>query len=80
MEGQYYKFYVVRTMHFGMKLYNDQRNAQVSNLFIYKYLLLPYILEITNTMHKFPPLLYAYMLILHVSAVVCYLQGAAGSV
>jgi hypothetical protein len=33
MEGQYYKFYVVRTMHFGMKLYNDQRNAQVFNLF-----------------------------------------------
>jgi hypothetical protein len=28
-------FYVVRTMHFGMKLYNDQRNAQVFNLFIY---------------------------------------------
>jgi hypothetical protein len=34
------KFYVVRTVHFGMKLYNDQRNAQVFNLFI--YLLLPY--------------------------------------
>jgi hypothetical protein len=34
------KFYVVRTVHFGMKLYNDQRNAQVCNLFI--YLLLPY--------------------------------------
>jgi hypothetical protein len=33
-------FYVVRTMHFGMKLYNDQRNAQLFNLFI--YLLLPY--------------------------------------
>jgi hypothetical protein len=33
-------FYVVRTVHFGMKLYNDQRNAQVFNLFI--YLLLPY--------------------------------------
>jgi hypothetical protein len=27
------------TVHFGMKLYNDQRNAQVFNLFI--YLLLP---------------------------------------
>jgi hypothetical protein len=26
--------------NFGMKLYNDQRNAQVFNLFI--YLLLPY--------------------------------------
>jgi hypothetical protein len=35
-----FKFYVVRTMHFGMKLYNDQRNAQVFNLFI--YLPLPY--------------------------------------
>jgi hypothetical protein len=34
------KLYVVRTVHFGMKLYNDQRNAQVFNLFI--YLLLPY--------------------------------------
>jgi hypothetical protein len=33
-------FYVVRTVHFGMKLYNDQRNAQVFNLCI--YLLLPY--------------------------------------
>jgi hypothetical protein len=31
---------VVKTVHFGMKLYNDQRNAQVFNLFI--YLLLPY--------------------------------------
>jgi hypothetical protein len=35
------KFYVARTvLHFGMKLYNDQRNAQVLNLFI--YLLPPY--------------------------------------
>jgi ribosomal protein L37E len=33
-------FYVVRTAHFGMKMYNDQRNAQVFNLFI--YLRLPY--------------------------------------
>jgi hypothetical protein len=29
------KFYVVRIVHFGMKLYNDQRNAQVFNLFNY---------------------------------------------
>jgi hypothetical protein len=36
----YSLFYVVRTVHFGMKLYNDQRNAQVFNLLI--YLLLPY--------------------------------------
>jgi hypothetical protein len=35
------KVYVVRAMHFGMKLYNDQRNAQVFNLFT--YLLLPYV-------------------------------------
>jgi hypothetical protein len=28
-------FYAVRTVYFGMKLYNDQRNAQVSHLFIY---------------------------------------------
>jgi hypothetical protein len=34
------KFYFVRTVHFGMKLYNDQRNAQVYSLFI--YLPLPY--------------------------------------
>jgi hypothetical protein len=34
------KFYAVRTVNFGMKLYNGQRNAQVFNLFI--YLLLPY--------------------------------------
>jgi hypothetical protein len=33
-------FHVVRTLYFGMKLYNDQCNAQVFNLFI--YLLLPY--------------------------------------
>jgi hypothetical protein len=36
----YFKFYVVRTVHFGMKLYNHQRNAQVFNLFI--HLLLSY--------------------------------------
>jgi hypothetical protein len=37
-----YKYEIInlRTVHFGMKLYNDQRNAQVFNLFI--YLLLPY--------------------------------------
>jgi hypothetical protein len=34
------KCYVVRTVYFEMKLYNDKRNAQVFNLFI--YLLLPY--------------------------------------
>jgi hypothetical protein len=28
------EFYVVRTLHFGMKLYYYQRNAQVVNLFI----------------------------------------------
>jgi hypothetical protein len=33
-------FYVVRTVHFGIKLYNDLRNAQVFYLLI--YLLLPY--------------------------------------
>jgi hypothetical protein len=27
-------FYVARTVQFGMNLYNDQRNAQVYNLFI----------------------------------------------
>jgi hypothetical protein len=33
-------FYVVTTVHSGIKLYNDQRNAHVFKLFI--YLLLPY--------------------------------------
>jgi hypothetical protein len=28
-------FYIVRTVHFGVKLYDDQRNAQVFNIFIY---------------------------------------------
>jgi hypothetical protein len=36
----FFKFYVVRAVHFEMKLYNDQRNAPVFNLFIYS--LLPY--------------------------------------
>jgi hypothetical protein len=31
------------TVRLGMKLYNDQRNAQVFNLFI--YLLLPYMFQ-----------------------------------
>jgi hypothetical protein len=35
----FFKFHVVRTVHFGIKCYNDQRNAQVFNLFI--NLLLP---------------------------------------
>jgi hypothetical protein len=38
--NKYLEFYVIGTVHFGMKLHNDQRNAQVFNLFI--YLLLPY--------------------------------------
>jgi hypothetical protein len=33
-----FKFYVVRTVHFGIKLYNDQLKAQVFNLFIYFFL------------------------------------------
>jgi hypothetical protein len=37
------EFYVVRAVHFGMKLYNDQRNAQGFNLFI--NLLLPYMFQ-----------------------------------
>jgi hypothetical protein len=35
------KLYVARTVHFGMKLYNDQRNAQDFNLFIYSHPPLP---------------------------------------
>jgi hypothetical protein len=34
----------------------------------------------TNTMHRFVPLLYFICWLLHVSAVVCHLQGASGSV
>jgi hypothetical protein len=37
-------FYVVRTVRLGMKLYNDQRNAQDFNLFI--NLLLPYMFRV----------------------------------
>jgi hypothetical protein len=37
--NDYSKCYVVRTVHFGIKLYNDQRNAQVFNLFTYLLLL-----------------------------------------
>jgi hypothetical protein len=29
----YNYFYVLRTVHFGKQLYNDQRSAQVFNLF-----------------------------------------------
>jgi hypothetical protein len=37
-----YLFYVVRTLHFEMKMYNNQRNAQV---FLSPYLLLPYMFQ-----------------------------------
>jgi hypothetical protein len=39
-KDKYLCFYVLRTVHFGMKLYNDQRKAQFLNLFT--YLLLSY--------------------------------------
>jgi hypothetical protein len=35
--------------------------------------------EITNTMHKFAPMLCSLSWLLHVSALVCHLQGASGS-
>jgi hypothetical protein len=38
------------------------------------------VVEKTNTMHRFAPLLYFIRWFLHVSAVVCHLQGASGSV
>jgi hypothetical protein len=39
-----FNFYsVVRTVPFGMKLYNDERNVQVFNLF--NYLLLSYMIR-----------------------------------
>jgi hypothetical protein len=38
-----------------------------------------YVVEITNTMHRYAPLLYSIYLLLHVSAVVCHNQGASGS-
>jgi hypothetical protein len=28
-----YRFYVLRSVHFGTKFYNDQRNAQVFNIY-----------------------------------------------
>jgi hypothetical protein len=31
-------FYVVRTVHFGMKLYNDQLDAQVFKYILFYYL------------------------------------------
>jgi hypothetical protein len=36
--------------------------------------------EITNTMHRFAPQLYTICWHLHISAVVCHLQGASRSV
>jgi hypothetical protein len=35
-------FYVVRVVHFAMKLYNDKLNAQVFKFNLFIYLLLPY--------------------------------------
>jgi hypothetical protein len=35
--------------------------------------------EITKTMHRLTPLLYSAYWLLHVSAIVCHLQGASGS-
>jgi hypothetical protein len=40
LKSSLWSFHVVRTVHFGMKLYNYQHNAQVFNLFV--YLLLSY--------------------------------------
>jgi hypothetical protein len=39
-----------------------------------------YVVEKINTMHRFTPLLYFICWLLHVSAVVCHLQGASGPV
>jgi hypothetical protein len=36
-----------------------------------------FVVEVTNTMHWFVPLLYSIYWLLHVSAVVCYHQGAS---
>jgi hypothetical protein len=36
------------------------------------------VVENSNTMHRFAPLLYFICWLLHVSAVVCHLQGASG--
>jgi hypothetical protein len=38
------------------------------------------IVEMTNNMHRFAPLLYSIYRLLHVSAVVCHYQGASGYV
>jgi hypothetical protein len=47
----YFKCYVVRTVHFGMKLYNDQRNAQV-----FKFILFIYYFCLTSFGLSFSPL------------------------
>jgi hypothetical protein len=39
IRNDYGIFNIMRTVHFGMKLYNDQRNAKAINLFV--KLLLP---------------------------------------
>jgi hypothetical protein len=43
-------------------------------------IILKAVVEITNTMHRFAPLLYSIYWFLHVSAVVCHRQGASGPV
>jgi hypothetical protein len=38
------------------------------------------VVAITNTMHRFAPVLYSGCWLLHISALVCHHQGASGSV
>jgi hypothetical protein len=54
-------------------------------MYLHTRILLPVIkckvvVEITNTMHSFAPLLYCIYWLQHVSVVVCHHQGASGSV
>jgi hypothetical protein len=65
------QIYITQTMY--EVCYSPSRSRAASGLLIY-------LVEITNTMHRFAPLFYSIYRLLHVSAVVCYHQGASGSV
>jgi hypothetical protein len=51
--------------------------VKVSFICMCRNFVLFYVVEITNTMHCFVPLLYSTYWLLHVSAVVCHQQGAS---
>jgi hypothetical protein len=55
-------------------------NAELETLIKKENIVKIYVAEKTSTMHRFAPLLYFTCWLLLVSAVVCHLQGASGSV